>query len=124
MFPLFGGGSGEYARGLLTALAAQGHAVAITCPDARTFSDAVMVYPFRLPVRAVFNSHPELPDAVRFPELDSGRLGMLLEALEDALDDAIDASTCTTRRCWRGPRSAAAPPGACPTWSPRTAPTC
>lgn len=91
MFPLFGGGSGEYARGLMTALAAQGHALAITCPDARTFTDSVVVYPFNLPVRAVFNSHPELPDAVRFQDLDTGRLVLLQEALEDALDDAIDA---------------------------------
>jgi len=91
MFPLFGGGSGEYARGLMTALAAQGHAVGITCPDARRFSDSVVVYPFHLPVRVVFNSHPELPDAVRFPDLETRQLGMLLEALEDALDDAIDA---------------------------------
>ena len=91
MFPLFGGGSGEYARGLMTALAARGHAVAISCPDARTFTDSVVVYPFELPVRAVFNSHPELPDAVRFPELDGERLGLLVEALEEALDGAIDA---------------------------------
>ena len=90
MFPLFGGGSGEYARGLMTALAARGHAVAITCPDARTFTGSVVVYPFDLPVRAVFNSHPELPDAVRFPDLDTGRLVLLREALEDALDRAID----------------------------------
>jgi len=91
MFPLFGGGSGEYARGLMTALAAQGHAVGITCPDARRFTDSVVVYPFHLPVRAVFSSHPELPDAVRFPDLETHQIGMLLEALEDALDDAIDA---------------------------------
>jgi glycosyltransferase involved in cell wall biosynthesis len=91
MFPLFGGGSGEYARGLMTAQAAHGHAVAITCPDVRTFSDSVVVYPFNLPVRAVFNSHPELPDAVRFPDLETRKLVMLQEALEDALDDAIDA---------------------------------
>jgi glycosyltransferase involved in cell wall biosynthesis len=91
MFPLFGGGSGEYARGLMSALAAQGQTVAITCPDARRFTDSVVVYPFNLPVRAVFNSHPELPDAVRFPDLETSQLVMLLEALEDALDDAIDA---------------------------------
>jgi glycosyltransferase involved in cell wall biosynthesis len=91
MFPLFGGGSGEYARGLMAALAAQGHTVAITCPDARRFDDSVVVYPFNLPVRAVFNSHPELPDAVRFPDLEARRLVLLLEALEDALDAAIDA---------------------------------
>jgi hypothetical protein len=29
----------------MTALAAQGHAVGITCPDARRFSDSVVVYP-------------------------------------------------------------------------------
>jgi glycosyltransferase involved in cell wall biosynthesis len=91
MFPLFGGGSGEYARGLMTALAAQGHAVAVACPDARTFTDSVAVHPFSLPVQAVFNSHPELPDAVRFADLDTGRLLLLQEALEDALDNAIDA---------------------------------
>jgi len=91
MFPLFGGGSGEYARGLMTALAAQGHAVGITCPDARRFTDSVVVHPFHLPVRAVFSSHPELPDAVRFQDLETHQIGMLLEALEDALDDAIDA---------------------------------
>jgi glycosyltransferase involved in cell wall biosynthesis len=91
MFPLFGGGSGEYARGLMAALAAQGHTVGVTCPDTRRFCDSVVVHPFTLPLRAVFNSHPELPDAVRFPELEDRQLGMLLEALEDALDTALEA---------------------------------
>ena len=59
-FPLYGSGSGTYARELAREVAKK-HQVAMVVPDNRPIP-GVKIYEVKLPVRIAFTGHPEWPD--------------------------------------------------------------
>jgi len=60
-FPLYGSGSGTYARELAREVAKK-HEVAMVVPDSREIP-GVKMYQVRLPVKISFTGHPEWPDS-------------------------------------------------------------
>ena len=56
-FPLYGSGSGTYARYLAREVNKHHH-VAMVCPDNRPLN-GVKIYPIRLPFNVAFTGHPE-----------------------------------------------------------------
>ncbi len=68
VFPLWGSGSGTYARKLSESLVKLGHDVAMIAPEHREL-EGVKIYPIELPVKAAFTMHPEWPNSKRFSDL-------------------------------------------------------
>jgi len=60
-FPLYGSGSGTYARELASYVAKR-HKVAMVVPDSRKIEN-VKIYEVKLPVKISFTGHPEWPDS-------------------------------------------------------------
>lgn len=69
-FPLFGSGSGTYARELAVEVAKK-HEVAMVVPDNRKLR-GVKIYEAKLPVKIAFTGHPEWPDCKLYTKV-SGR---------------------------------------------------
>jgi glycosyltransferase involved in cell wall biosynthesis len=90
MYPLWGSGSGVYARKLAETLAARGWEVAIACPDHRTVP-GVKIFNLKLPFMAAFTSHPEYPKAKKYSELTARELSRLYRAFEQGFARAVDA---------------------------------
>lgn len=88
MFPLWGSGSGVYARKLAETLGKLGYDIAIACPDTRKVP-GVKVYNVELPFMAAFTSHPEHPDALKYSELSAHQLNDLYLAFHKGLTDAV-----------------------------------
>lgn len=71
-FPLFGSGSGTYARELAREVANR-HKVAIVVPDSRKI-EKVKIYTVKLPVRISFTGHPEWPDSKLYIKVSGSQL--------------------------------------------------
>lgn len=89
MFPLWGSGSGVYARKLAETLAKRGYEVAVACPDSRRVP-GVKIYNVKLPFMAAFTSHPEHPKSLKYSELTSKQLNQLYEAFHAGFTKAVE----------------------------------
>jgi glycosyltransferase involved in cell wall biosynthesis len=89
MFPLWGSGSGVYARKLAETLARRGYEVAVACPDKRRVP-GVKIYHVPLPFMAAFTSHPEHKDAKKYSELTAKQLNELYLAFHRGFTKAAD----------------------------------
>ena len=67
MFPVFGSGSGTYARELAEEVAKK-HEVAMVAPEDRELR-GVKMYKVNLPVRIAFTGHPEWPDCKMYTKV-------------------------------------------------------
>ncbi len=90
MYPLWGSGSGVYARKLAQAVAEKGYEVAIACPDRRKVP-GVKVFHVDLPFMAAFTSHPEHPRAKRYSELTADQINELYQAFLKGFAKAVDS---------------------------------
>ncbi len=90
MFPLWGSGSGVYARKLAETLARRGYEVAVACPDRRKVT-GVKVFEVKLPFMAAFTSHPEHPRAKKYSELTAAELNELYLAFHKGFTRAVAA---------------------------------
>src|SRR3990167_8745320 len=66
-FPLFGSGSGTYARELAEEVAKK-HEVAMVAPEDRELT-GVKIYKVNLPVKIAFTGHPEWPDCKMYTKV-------------------------------------------------------
>lgn len=71
-FPLYGSGSGTYARELAREVA-KNHQVAMVAPDKRKI-DGVKMYYVDLPVKIAFTGHPEWPDCKLYTKVSGKEL--------------------------------------------------
>jgi len=72
MFPLYGSGSGTYARELAKEMARR-HEVAMVVPDKRKI-EGVKMYPLDLSVKISFTGHPEWPDSRLYTKVSGKEL--------------------------------------------------
>ena len=94
-FPLFGSGSGTYARELAKEVGKR-HEVAMVVPDKRKIEN-VKMYPVDLPVKISFTGHPEWPDSKLYTkvgghDLSSNYLSyfkIIVQAVDDFKPDII-----------------------------------
>ena len=95
MFPLFGSGSGTYARELAKEVAKR-HKVAMVVPDKRKI-EGVKIYSVDLPVKIAFTGHPEWPDVRLYTKVSGKELSenylsyfrAVVEAVNDFEPDII-----------------------------------
>lgn len=95
-FPLWGSGSGTYARKLGEKLADRGDKVAIVTPDNRPIKKN-KIYEVKLPFFAAFTGHSEHPGSKRYSELSAQEISQILaafyrktiEVVEDFAPDII-----------------------------------
>ncbi len=86
-FPLWGSGSGTYARNLAITTA-RNHTVGMVVPDTRTLPK-VTSFPVDLPVKVAFTSHPEWPQSISYTNLSHGQIGQVYQAFLDATIKAV-----------------------------------
>lgn len=94
-FPLYGSGSGTYARSLAQEVAKR-HTVAMVVPDSRSI-EGVKMYPVKLQTKIAFTGHPEWPDCKLYiraqgHDLASSHLAYfqkIVEAVDDFKPDII-----------------------------------
>lgn len=73
-FPLYGSGSGTYARDLAREVA-KNHKVAMVVPDKRSIKN-VKIYRVSLPVKISFTGHPEWPDSLLYAKVSGHDLSI------------------------------------------------
>lgn len=78
-YPLFGSGSGTYARKLAEKLAKSypEDQVAIFCPDIRTKLPGVKIFNFEMPLKAVATGHPNWPSAKIYSSLTNQEIDQI-----------------------------------------------
>lgn len=94
-FPLWGSGSGTYAR-FLASEAGRKHKVGIVAPDTRV-PVRTKVYPIKMPLKVAFTGHPEWPVCKLYKDITSRELFSLynsffrttIKAVEDFKPDII-----------------------------------
>ncbi|MEX1113535.1 MAG: glycosyltransferase family 4 protein [Patescibacteria group bacterium] len=89
MYPLWGSGSGVYARELAQSLARKGYEIAIACPDRRRVP-GVRIFHVDLPFMAAFTSHPEHPHAKRYSELRADQINEMYQAFLRGFTRAVE----------------------------------
>lgn len=87
-FPLYGSGSGTYARYLAREVNKKHH-VALLCPDNRRV-DGVAMFGLKLPFKATFTGHPEWKNAKLFTELSRREILTLHKTYLDAAAAAAE----------------------------------
>lgn len=85
-FPLYGSGSGTYARYLAREVNKH-HTVAMVCPDTRQL-DGVKMYPMKLPFNVAFTGHPEWKNCRLYKDISNREI---LSIYKCFLNYAIDA---------------------------------
>lgn len=88
-FPLFGSGSGTYARELAKEVAKR-HEVAMVVPDKRKIEN-VKMYPIDLPVKISFTGHPEWPDSKLYAKVGGKDLSLNYLSYFTAIVNAVDS---------------------------------
>lgn len=88
MFPLWGSGSGTYARYLASEMGKR-HKVAILAPDNR-IPPKTKLYEIRMPFKAAFTGHPEWPDCKLYKDLLPSEIVRLHEVFLRATHKAVD----------------------------------
>jgi len=87
-FPLYGSGSGTYARELAKEVA-KNHKVAMVVPDRRKIEN-VKMYSVDLPVKISFTGHPEWPDSLLYTKVSGKELSSNYLSYFKAIVHAID----------------------------------
>ncbi len=85
-FPLYGSGSGTYARYLAREVNKHHH-VAMVCPDNRPLN-GVKIYPIRLPFNVAFTGHPEWKNCRLYKDISHREI---LQIYKCFLNHAVDA---------------------------------
>ena len=88
-FPLFGSGSGTYARELAKEVAKR-HEVAMVVPDKRKINN-VKMYPINLPVKISFTGHPEWPNSKLYTKVGGKDLSLNYLSYFTAIVNAVDS---------------------------------
>jgi glycosyltransferase involved in cell wall biosynthesis len=88
-FPLWGSGSGTYARKLCEKTALLNNKVAIVTPDNRPIKK-VKIFEVKLPFFAAFTGHSEHPKCKKYSELDNSEITKILKAFYKKTIDAIE----------------------------------
>ncbi|MFN4212707.1 MAG: glycosyltransferase family 4 protein [Microgenomates group bacterium] len=85
-FPLYGSGSGTYARYLAKEIAKH-HSVAMVCPDKRPV-ERVKIYPVRMPFYVAFTGHPEWKNCRLYKDLTPKEMLVIYKTF---LNHAVEA---------------------------------
>lgn len=88
VFPLYGSGSGTYARSLAEEVA-KDHDAAVVCPDNRSIR-GVKTYSFKPPLKVSFTGHPEWRGAKLFREITERDIFTLHKAYMDVAVSAVE----------------------------------
>lgn len=84
-FPLYGSGSGTYARYLAREVNKH-HKVAVLCPDNRQV-DGVKIYPLNMPFKVAFTGHPEWKNCRLFQDISNIEI---LKIYKSYLNNTVD----------------------------------
>lgn len=88
-FPLYGSGSGTYARKLSEALSKRGHEIGVVTPDNRQVKN-VKIFETTLPFMVAFTGHPEYPDAKLYSQLTGAQLNDVQSAFQEKVIKAVE----------------------------------
>lgn len=88
-FPLWGSGSGTYAR-YLSSEAGRHFKVAMVVPDQRPVPN-VTLFPLRMPFRVAFTGHPEWPNCKLYTQLSNREIVHLYDAFLSSVTDAVES---------------------------------
>jgi len=102
VFPLWGSGSGTYARQLSEHLVKLGHEVLVVAPEKRRLP-SFKIAQVKPPFYVAFTNHPEWPNAKRYIDLNNKELSMqyltyfnaILEAVETFKPDVLHIHHCS-----------------------------
>jgi len=87
-FPLWGSGSGTYARYLASEVGKY-HQVAMVVPDERSVAN-VKLFPLKMPFRVAFTGHPEWPDCKLYTQISNFDLIRLYECFLHSVAAAVE----------------------------------
>lgn len=92
MFPLFGSGSGTYARKLAekTATEFPKDKVAIMCPDKARSVKGVKIIPVQMPFKVSFTGHPDWPNSKIYSELTGEEMVEIIDCFFEATLKAVE----------------------------------
>jgi glycosyltransferase involved in cell wall biosynthesis len=85
-FPLYGSGSGTYARYLAREIAKK-HKVAMVCPDNRELKN-VKIYPIKMPFYLAFTGHPEWKNCRLYKDISNREI---LQIYKSFLNHTVEA---------------------------------
>lgn len=88
MFPVWGSGSGTYARHLASEIGRR-HKVAVLAPDDRPIEHAKL-YTVNLPFPVAFTGHPEWPNCKLYTQLNNQEIWQIQKAFFDATIKAVE----------------------------------
>lgn len=89
-FPLYGSGSGTYARHLVRELSKnKRYKIAILCPDTRKIENAIS-YSFKLPFPVAFTGHPEWKNCRLFREITNRELLKVYKTYLEAATKTVE----------------------------------
>lgn len=88
-FPLYGSGSGTYARKLCEKMAQAGDTVGIVTPDHRPIK-GVKIFEAELPFFAAFTGHSEHPNCKMYADLTAAEITELMAAFYKATLEAVE----------------------------------
>lgn len=87
-FPLWGSGSGTYARYLAREVGRH-FKVGMVVPEKREVPN-VTLFPLKMPFKVAFTGHPEWPDCKLYTQLSNFEIIKLYESLLDSVTDAVE----------------------------------
>lgn len=87
-FPLYGSGSGTYARNLAKEVS-EIHKVAMVVPDKRSIKN-VKIYKVDLPIKISFTGHPEWPDSVLYTKASGKEISSSYLSYFKTIVDAVN----------------------------------
>lgn len=87
-FPLFGSGSGTYARELAIEVAKK-HEVAMVVPEKRKL-DRVKIYELNLPIKVAFTGHPEWKNCKFYREISNREILSIYKSFLNASVEAVE----------------------------------
>lgn len=87
-FPLYGSGSGTYARYLAREVAKK-HKVAMVCPDKREIK-GVKIYPIKMPFYVAFTGHPEWKNCRLYKNISNREIWQIYKSFLNHTVDAVE----------------------------------
>jgi glycosyltransferase involved in cell wall biosynthesis len=87
-FPLYGSGSGTYARYLAKEINKK-YNVAIVIPDNRPLNN-VKIYPLKMPFKVAFTGHPEWKNCRLYKEISNKEIWLIYKAFLNHTIDAVE----------------------------------
>jgi len=88
-FPLYGSGSGTYARYLAREVGKQ-HQVAMVCPDNRQL-ERVKIFPIKMPFNVAFTGHPEWKNCRLYKNISHREILTIYKSFLNHAVDAVEA---------------------------------